>query len=134
MSPQRDSLSLLETRQATSFEFLVPGWLPPRTDLVSYRWWSDGATVELHTVTRERRADNVTGRLTIQQWSGPRERESQIVPERDGFVARQVRTATWFYAAGDPDSWLGRVGDVNVLISTTFDPNQVEHVIAGLSE
>jgi hypothetical protein len=129
---QVDSTSLLEMRQSAAFDVLLPRWLPPKTDLVSYRWWADGATVELHTVTHEKRDDNVTGRLTIQQWTGARERESSVSAETPGFGVRNVNNEIWLYAPGEPDTWVGAVGDVQVRISTTFEPKSIEQVIKGM--
>jgi len=130
--PQTDSVSLAQMRQASAFDVLLPAWLPAKTDVVSYRWWSAGNVVEIHTCTREKFADDLTGRLTMKEWTGGVSAESAIISTTPGFEVRVVAANSWLYSSGDPDVWLGVVGDVNILISTVFDADEVQRVIESL--
>lgn len=129
--PQVDSTSVVAARSAAAFEFVLPRWLPPRTDVVSFRWWNDGHVVEVHTTTREKRADDLTGRLTIKEWIGPASAESQV-SSSPGVFADEL-SEQWLRIDGEPNVWLGRVGDVNVMMSTAFSPDVIRKVITSLA-
>jgi hypothetical protein len=133
-TPQIDSPSVSAMRNAATFEVLLPNWLPAKTDMASYRWWSQGGVVEIHTVTRASAEDGVTGRLTIKEWVGAVSDESVIDRGTPGFEARSTSAGTeWLYCQGVPDVWLGAVGDVNIMLSTTFDPATIELFVEHLS-